>query len=136
MPVTVRVQTPERVLIDDTPVDEVVVTGAEGDLGIEADHSPMAGQLGIGSVRLLSGGSTTATASVAGGFFEVRNDQVLVVSPAAELPDEIDVDRAKKARQRAEKRLSSHEELIDKTRATAALMRALNRMKHADDPRL
>ncbi|MFW5798121.1 MAG: ATP synthase delta/epsilon chain alpha-helix domain-containing protein, partial [Planctomycetota bacterium] len=87
-------------------------------------------------VRLLSNGSTTATASVAGGFFEVRNDQVLVVSPAAELPDEIDIDRAKQARQRAEKRLSSHEELIDKTRATAALMRALNRMKHADDPRL
>jgi F-type H+-transporting ATPase subunit epsilon len=75
--------------------------------------------------------------AVIGGFAEVSGDRVIVLAEGAERPEEIDRERAERARQRAEQRLAGRtprgsSEEIDYTRALAALARALARLQVAD----
>ena len=68
--------------------------------------------------------------AVTGGFAEVRNDKVVILADAAEQPEEIDRERAERARQRAEQRLSGRsQDAVDFARAAAALARALARLQ-------
>ncbi|WP_313803835.1 F0F1 ATP synthase subunit epsilon [Cytobacillus sp.] len=108
---------------------EMVSTKAEsGELGILPGHIPMVAPLQIGAVRLKTQGKTDLVA-VSGGFVEVRPDKVSILAQSAEQSDEIDVDRAKRAKERAEKRLHDQKrENIDYKRAELALQRALNRI--------
>ena len=70
--------------------------------------------------------------AVAGGFAEVRNDKVIVLADVAELPAEIDRERAERARERAERRLAGRsQDDVDYARAAAALARALVRLQVA-----
>jgi F-type H+-transporting ATPase subunit epsilon len=66
--------------------------------------------------------------AVNGGFLEVRKDKVVILAESAERSEEIDVERARAARERAELRLQSKQEQIDHHRAEVALQRALNRL--------
>ncbi|WP_102273623.1 F0F1 ATP synthase subunit epsilon [Cytobacillus massiliigabonensis] len=108
---------------------EMVSTKAEsGELGILPGHIPMVAPLQIGAVRLKTQGKTDIVA-VSGGFVEVRPDKVSILAQSAEQSDEIDVDRALRAKERAEKRLNDQKrENIDFKRAELALQRALNRI--------
>ncbi|RPF54114.1 F0F1 ATP synthase subunit epsilon [Aquisalibacillus elongatus] len=108
---------------------EMVSCRAEsGELGILPGHIPLVAPLTISAVRLKKEGQTEHLA-VSGGFVEVRPDQVTILAQAAEQPSEIDVDRAKQAKQRAEQRLNmAKSEDIDHKRAELALERAINRM--------
>ena len=80
-------------------------------------------------MKSTAGADTRYAAS--GGFVEVRNNTVVVLVESAERADEIDVTRASEARDRAERRLRSHEKDIDLERARVALYRALNRLRIA-----
>ncbi|KOP71829.1 F0F1 ATP synthase subunit epsilon [Cytobacillus solani] len=108
---------------------EMVSTKAEsGELGILPGHIPMVAPLQIGAVRLKTQGKTDIVA-VSGGFVEVRPDKVSILAQSAEQADEIDVDRALRAKERAEKRLNDQKrESVDFKRAELALQRALNRI--------
>lgn len=108
---------------------EMVSTKAEsGELGILPGHIPMVAPLQIGAVRLKTQGKTDIVA-VSGGFVEVRPDKVSILAQSAEQSDEIDVDRALRAKERAEKRLNDQKrESVDFKRAELALQRALNRI--------
>ncbi|NEU30396.1 F0F1 ATP synthase subunit epsilon [bacterium LRH843] len=123
----VNVVTPDGKVYDGD-VDMVSVRTVEGELGILPGHISLVAPLTIGAVRL-NKGSAVEKVAVSGGFVEVRPDQVTILAEAAELPSGIDVDRANKAKERAENRLNaSKDDAVDLLRAELALKRAINRL--------
>ena len=130
MALTLEVATPTRLVVADT-VDEVVVPGSQGYFGVLPGHAPLLATLGVGELMYRKG-TTQHHLALTGGFAEVRNDKVIVLAENAERPDEIDRDRAQRARDRAERRLSGREGVdIDYARAQGALARALIRLQVA-----
>jgi len=125
----VDIVTPERTVYSED-AEFVVVPGTEGSLGILPQHSPLVSGLNIGILKVIYNGKETKMA-VSGGFMEVNNNKVVVLATAAETADEIDVNRAKAARERAENRLANRTHDIDVARAEVALRRALMRLKLA-----
>ncbi|MDQ0257200.1 F-type H+-transporting ATPase subunit epsilon [Evansella vedderi] len=112
-------------------VEMVTVKTTEGSLGIMANHLPLVANLTIGAVRLKTE-SEVQLIAVSGGFIEVRPDVVSVLAESAELPSDIDVARARAAKERAERRLErAKQENIDFKRAELALKRAINRLNVA-----
>jgi F-type H+-transporting ATPase subunit epsilon len=127
--IKVSVVTPDGPVYE-ADVEMVSAKAQSGELGILPGHIPMVAPLQIGAVRLKKGGNTELVA-VSGGFLEVRPDQVTILAQAAEKAEDIDVERAKAAKERAERRLQSKEEDIDFKRAELALQRAINRLNVA-----
>lgn len=121
------VVTPERAVVRER-VDEVVIPGAEGYMGVLPGHAPLFSQLQVGELSYKIDGGWTSLA-VAWGFVEILNNQVRVMAETAERAHEIDVDRARRAKERAENRLSQGGENLDFTRALASLQRALIRLE-------
>ena len=132
MPLSLEVATPARLVVAET-VDGVVIPGSQGYFGVLPGHAPLLATLGVGELTYRKGTSQTHLA-LTGGFAEVRNDKVIVLAENAERPDEIDRERAQRARERAERRLSGREGDIDFARAQAALTRALIRLQVANYP--
>ncbi|MGI8316625.1 F0F1 ATP synthase subunit epsilon [Halobacillus mangrovi] len=123
---TVSVVTPDGPVLEDA--FEMVSCKAEsGELGILPGHIPMVAPLTISAVRLKGDGKSDRIA-VSGGFLEVRPDKVTILAQSAEKPSEIDIDRARKAKERAERRLQDKQADIDFKRAELALKRAINRL--------
>lgn len=127
--ITMEVVTPERVVIREQ-VDSLVVPAAEGYLGVLPGHAPIVAQLGIGVLSYKQEGKE-ATAAVSGGFMEVAGDKAVLLADTAELAGEIDVERAKRSKERAEERLAKRGADLDVARAEAALRRAMARLKAA-----
>ncbi|GFR39388.1 ATP synthase epsilon chain [Insulibacter thermoxylanivorax] len=126
-----EVVTPERkVYSGDATM--VIVKGIEGELGIMANHLPFVTPLQIAPVRIKTPDQDEHVIAVNGGFIEVHNNKVIILAESAELPEEIDIDRAERARERAEERLRrAKQEKIDYHRAEMALQRAINRLRVA-----
>ena len=121
--------TPQRQLLREK-VASVQLPGASGELGILPGHAPLITELGNGELSYkLSGVGEPVVLAVLSGFAEVLPDRVTVLAETAERPEEIDVERAKEALARAEKRLASTDPVVDWDRATVALQRALVRIK-------
>ncbi len=127
--INLEIITPERKVLSEA-VEEVIVPGLEGELGILPQHTPLISQLKTG-VLTYRQGSEKRSVHVSGGFVEVLPERVSVLSDVAERPEEIDLARAQRARERAEKRLSSLGEDIDFRRAELKLQRALIRIQLA-----
>jgi F-type H+-transporting ATPase subunit epsilon len=125
-----EVVTPDRLVLS-TEADVVVCPGVEGQFGVLPGHIPFLSALEIGEMYYKAGGKTEYLA-VSGGFAEVTGEKVTIVAESAEIGREIDVDRAKRALERAEKRLTAAKtENIDWARAEAAMRRSLMRAKVA-----
>jgi F-type H+-transporting ATPase subunit epsilon len=127
VPLNVEIVSPEQVLYSHEG-DMVVCRTSEGEIAFLPGHVPFLGALGIGVVRVLLPGSGEQAVAVHGGFVEVANDRVIVLSDVAELSDRIDVERARRAQQQAEDRLR---EDPDDEEAQAALLRAQTRLQVA-----
>jgi len=123
-----EVITPERTVYTKEEVQMIITRAAKGDIGILPNHAPLISPLEPTIVRIKLDDDKEEKVVISGGFLEVRPDQVTILAEAAELPSEIDVERAKAAKERAEKRLRKKEE-IDVIRAELALKRAINRLK-------
>jgi F-type H+-transporting ATPase subunit epsilon len=123
-----EIVTPERTVYAKENVKMVITHAAKGDIGILPNHAPLISTLEPTIVRVKLGEDQEEKVAVSGGFLEVRSNQVTILAEAAELPSEIDVERAKAAKERAEKRLKQKEK-IDAVRAELSLKRALNRLK-------
>ena len=132
MALTLEVATPTRLVVAET-VDEVVIPGSEGYFGVLPGHAPLLATLGVGELMYRKGTAQYHLA-LTGGFAEVRNDKVIVLAENAERPDEIDRERAQRAKDRAERLLSGREADVDYARAQAALARALIRLQVAAYP--
>jgi len=120
-----EIVTPERKVYAED-VDMVIVKGTEGEMGILPNHVPLVTPLKIAPVTIKKGRSEEVIA-VNGGFIEVRKDKIVILAESAELQSDIDEERAKAAKQRAENRLAGKHE-YDYRRAELALQRAMNRL--------
>jgi F-type H+-transporting ATPase subunit epsilon len=129
--IQLEVVTPDRLVISES-VDIVMAVGALGEFGILANHIPFLTPLQPGELRYRRDNHLEYMV-VTGGFAEVSKNKVTILAEAAEKAREIDLDRARRARERAEKRLAqAKSEAIDYTRAEAALKRALLRLNIAE----
>ncbi len=131
MPLQLRVITAERVVLEETGVDEVLAPGMLGELGILPMHAALVTTLAPGELRVSRAGQEMSL-SVAGGFLEVKDDRVTVLADAAERAEEIDVARAAAARRRAEAALASRRGEVDLAATEAALRRAVLRLRVAE----
>lgn len=126
--ISLKVITPTRVLLESEVKSFIVKTKGEvGEFAVLADHAPMTATIGIGSLVLEMPDGEEKVTSLFGGYLVVQNNNAVIVTEAAEWPDEIDYERAERAKERAEARLRG--EGTDKDRAQVALMRALKRLE-------
>jgi F-type H+-transporting ATPase subunit epsilon len=109
----------------------VIAPGQEGVFEILPNHAQYVFALKPGPLRIRTPDGKDKYVAVGGGFLVVQKERTTVLTRSAELPKEIDVDRAEQAKQRAEERLAMRNPAIDAARAQAALQRALARLKVA-----
>ena len=139
MTIICEIVTQERIVFKGD-VDMVVLPGAGGEMGILPHHSPILTTLNFGIITVKMKG-TEEHFTVAGGVAEVQPDQVTVLADAAENVEEIDIERALKARQRAEERLKLTQatDIDHYMRITSALKRSNLRLqavkKYRKDPK-
>lgn len=130
--IKLEVVTPKGAVVNED-VDIVSAPGFAGEFGVLANHAPFLSTIKIGTLRYKKDGSEEEL-MISGGFCEVSDNKITFLVESAERGHEIDVDRALKAKERAEKRLLSaieHQEKINRVRAEAAMQRALARLKVA-----
>jgi len=124
-----EIVTPEKKVVDTTAA-EVQIPGRNGYLGILPGHAPLITELAVGEITFHTGAEEQRLA-VAGGFAEVLPDKVTILAETAERPSEIDVERARKAKVRAEQRLTSGDTNVDVERALDAMHKAETRLQVA-----
>ncbi len=117
-----EIVTPEKMVVKDT-AEEMQIPGKNGYLGILPGHAPLITELAVGEITYRKGGSTHYL-SVAWGFAEVLPDKVTILAETAERPDEINVNRAEEAKQRAEEEFKTGKTEDDFTKAENDLKRA------------
>ncbi|MGH9245658.1 MAG: ATP synthase F1 subunit epsilon [Acidimicrobiales bacterium] len=127
MALEVQLVSPERILYSGDATMVVCRTIGGGDVAFLTGHTNFIGALAIHPVRVLNNGNEQV-AAVHGGFVEVSNDRVTILSDVAELPDQISVERAEAAKETAEARLRDDPDDED---AAAALSRAEVRLQVA-----
>jgi len=114
-------------------VDAVIGPGVLGQLGILPHHTPLITMLEPGELMVRKGAEEYCLA-ISGGYLEARPDRVIILADAAERAEDINLERAEAARQRAKERLQQHNK-VDIARAEAALRRSLIRLKVAQKKR-
>jgi len=122
-----EIVTPEQRLVNEV-VEEVVLPGSEGSLGVLPGHTPLLTTLGIGEL-MYRRGTTRRFLAIAWGFAEVLPDRVSVLAEIAERAEGIDRERARKARDRAMARLRGRSADTDFKRAQVALQKAIIRIQ-------
>ncbi len=130
MPLKLDVVTIEREVYSAADVDTVVVPSTEGLMGIRPRHAPVVAALKAGTLEIIRGDIREELA-IGGGFVEVVSNHVIVMADIAEKADEIDIDRAEKARERAAATLASAPEKAERLEALADLRQAEVRLRVA-----
>ena len=131
--IRLEVVTPKGAVVSED-VDIVNAPGYGGDFGVLANHAPFLSTIKIGTLTYEQG-RKRETLMVSGGFCEVSNNKITFLVESAEFGQDIDVERALRAKERAEKRLAQAQqatEKINRVRAEAALQRAMARLKTAE----
>jgi len=133
-----EIVTPEKKVVA-TTAEEIQIPGRNGYLGILPGHAPLITELAVGEIsyRENSGSSSGSNSNeqrlaVAWGFAEVLTEKVTILAETAERPSEIDAERARKAKERAEQRLTSGDSSVNVERALDALQRAQARLDVAN----
>lgn len=129
-PLFLEVITPEGELVSQE-VDMVIVPGTEGEFGVLPGHIDFLSGIVPGGLRFYHGGAREYMA-VSSGFAEISNNRVSIVTDAAEKAGDIDLERARRARDRARERMEKEKDPADFLRAEVALKRAISRIKVAE----
>jgi F-type H+-transporting ATPase subunit epsilon len=127
-----EIVTPDRLVVKDA-AEEMEIPGKTGYLGILPGHAPLITELGVGEITYRNA-NVTHRFAVAWGFAEVLPDKVTIMAETVERPAEIDVERARKAKARAEQILKTPAEGVDYPKTLASLKRAENRIDVAGKP--
>jgi len=122
-----RVITPSKVAFEGE-VDMAVLSTVDGEIGVLVGHEPLATILGLGTLRYYND-EIKEYYTVFGGFAEINQEGVTVLADIAEHPSEIDAQRAKLAKERAERRLSERNAGLDEKRAKTSIRKALVRLE-------
>ncbi|MFN0159197.1 MAG: F0F1 ATP synthase subunit epsilon [Bacteroidota bacterium] len=125
-----EIVTPDRVVFQGDATS-LSAPGVSGGFQVLYDHAPLLASIETGTIKVKDASGKDTTYATSGGFVEVKHNTVVVLADTAERTDEIDVERAKAAQERASKRLQAHIADLDEARARAALARALNRLRLA-----
>lgn len=135
MPIRCEIVSQDR-LVYEGDADIVIVPGALGEMGIMPGHAPLLSALELGVIRVKTD-QEEEVFTVTGGFIEVQPDIVTIMADAAENVEEIDVERAQQAMERAQRLLDeySEEDTENYLRIQAALRRSNLRLKTADQYR-
>jgi len=128
MSMQVELVSPERTLFTGEATMVQARTLGGGDIAFLSGHAPFIGALAIDQVVIRLTDGTDEVAAVHGGFVSVNDDHIKILSDLAELKSQIDVDRARRAQERAEAAIRAE----DDTTAQAALARAQARLKATD----
>ena len=102
MPMQVELVSPERILYSGEADMVIARTEGGGDIAFLTGHAPFVGTLGVGRVRIRQVDGTEEVAAVHGGFVEVKDNRVTILSDVAELAEQIDTARAREALSRAQ----------------------------------
>ena len=127
-----QILTPEGSLFDDE-VTGVKLPGTMGSFEVKTLHANIISTLEIGEVVVRKATGEELHFAITGGLVEVVDNTLNLLAEAAEPVEEIDVERAKEAKERAKERLDADDKSIDKDRAQKALDRAENRIKLFSD---
>ena len=127
-----QILTPGGSLFDDE-VTGVRVPGEMGSFEVKTLHANIISSLEVGEILVRKASGDEQHFAVTGGFIEVVDNKLTLLAEAAEPVEEIDVERAQEAKNRARERLNSDDPEIDKQRAKKALKRAENRIKLSVD---
>jgi F-type H+-transporting ATPase subunit epsilon len=122
-----EVLTPERKFFSGE-VEGVVFKSVDGEMGVLAKHAPTVAAVDVGALKINSQGKWIE-AIVTEGFAEIMPDKVVILTDTAEYPEEIDINRAKAAKDRAQERLQKQLSQMEYMRSKAALARAMARIK-------
>jgi len=130
--IMLEVVTPEKSVVNEE-ARIVMAPGVLGEFGVLVGHTPFMTALKLGTIRYTDAKGDERCVFVSGGFAEALPNKVTVLAESAERRCDIDLERAKEAMERAQKRLSEDQkkEEIDYTRAKASLERAIERIKLA-----
>ena len=129
--IRLEVVTPEASVVSED-VQIVVAPGSFGEFGILIGHTPFLTSLKLGTLRYKDANGVEKCVFISAGFAEALPDKVTVLAESAETRRDIDIERVKEARKRAQERLASKEPDINYERARAALQKALHRLKLAE----
>jgi F-type H+-transporting ATPase subunit epsilon len=121
-----EIVTPDRKVLSQE-VEYLGAPGIEGEFGVLPNHIPFLSALGVGNLHYKDGGRNHYV-FISGGFAEVGNNKVTVLAEVAEKAVEIDLDRARKAEEKAKARMAKAKDRIESARAQAALQRAIARI--------
>jgi F-type H+-transporting ATPase subunit epsilon len=132
MPETFHLEivTPEKMVVRDA-AEEMQIPGKNGYLGVLPGHAPLITELAVGEITYRNGNITHHLA-VAWGFAEVLPDKVTILAETAERAEEVDVNRAQVAKQRAETNLAKSGTEEDFRKAAGDLQRAETRLEVAE----
>lgn len=117
------------------PCESLVVPALQGQYGILSKHSNMIGAVVPGTLFYRTPGEEEKQAAVSSGLFKIENNEVLVLVDSAERPEEIDVNRARRAADEAKEALLQQKSIQEYRVAQTQLARAISRLrvKHAYD---
>ncbi len=127
---TIELVTPERHVLAEEDVDVVIAPGIEGELAVLPQHAPLVTELRPGVIVLRRAGEEEILA-VSGGFLEVLGDTVTVLADTSERSDDIDLERAQEARDRALEAMDMTMTPSEVLEARITLLRALARIRAA-----
>lgn len=125
-----EIVTPNRVIFQGEATS-LSAPGTQGNFQVLYDHAAFLSSLEVGELKVKDLEGKDVSYATSGGFVEVKENHVVVLAETAERSDEIDVERARSARDRAERRLQDKKDAVDVERARAALLRATNRLRLA-----
>ena len=124
-----NIVTPEGVVYNDK-AEMVSVRTIDGDRGFLANHQPLVTGLEIGEIKVKKTADKEDKLAATKGYMEVKPAEINILVEAAELSENIDIERAEDAKNRAEDRLKEiNKDYIDKDRAEVALQKSLNRLR-------
>lgn len=114
-------------------VKSVTIPGTKGNFQVLYNHAPLISTFEIGIIKLGLSDDSTLIFTTSGGSAEVLDNKVLILSDTFEPIESIDIERARRAKERAEDRLTKKEGIVDFDRARVALARAINRIKMSEN---
>jgi len=129
--INLKIITPEKLFFEgDVDMYAVNAKGATGGFAVWTNHSPLTSEIGYGTISLYEGDVEIKKATLFGGFALVQPYETIILVDAAEWPEDIDVERATKAKEKAEAEMAKGDENFEQARI--ALMKASARLELAN----